>query len=191
MKKKQIWILVGVLAMVLAAAGLGYRALTANQSPLDEAAKPDSSSASASEQEEKPQLPEFTILDMEGNAVKSTAFQGKPTIINFWATWCGYCKDEMPEFEKAFQKYGDQINFVMIDAVDGQRETIELGKQYVADHGYTFPVYFDTEMEAVFSCGVRGFPATLFVNADGEVLLGWPGYLDGETLNDMIESMLK
>lgn len=186
MKKTIVWI--GLLVVVLVLAGAGYSFLSSQQS--EQLLAQTEAKSSTSSEEEPVMLPDFTIIDAEGNLVESSALLGKPTIINFWATWCGYCKKELPDFQTAYETYGDQINFVMIDAVDGTQETVETGKQYVADNGYTFPVYFDTEMEAVISCGVTGFPATLFVSTEGEVLLGWPGYLETEQLNQMIEAML-
>lgn len=186
MKKTIIWI--GLLVVVLVLAGVGYSFLSKQQS--EQLVSQTEAKSSTSSEEEAVMLPDFTVLDAEGNPVESSALLGKPTIINFWATWCGYCKKELPDFQAAYESYGDQINFVMIDAADGKQETVEAGKQYIADNGYTFPVYFDTEMEAVISCGVSGFPATLFVSAEGEVLLGWPGYLETEQLNQMIEAML-
>lgn len=189
MKKTIVWI--AVLAVVLGLAGAGYRLLSSraeNDLPLP--AQSVGQSSGSAQQEEPVMLPDFTVIDAQGNAVTSDSFAGKPTVINFWATWCSYCKQEMPDFQAAYETYGDRINFVMIDAVDGGQETVEAGKQYIADNGYTFPVYFDADMEAVLSCGVTGFPATLFVSAQGEVLLGWPGYLEGAQLDKMLQAML-
>lgn len=185
MKKPILWGAALVLLLVLA--GVGYRMLSARTAlPAVDAAVQGSASSAA----EPVPLPDFTVVDADGNTVSSDSFAGKPTVINFWATWCAYCKKEMPDFQAAYEAYGDRINFVMIDAVDGGQETVEQGRQYVADNGFTFPVYFDTEMEAVLSCGVTGFPATLFVSAGGEVLLGWPGYLENDQLIRMLEAML-
>ena len=54
-------------------------------------------------------LPEFNLIDIDGNEVSSLDLLGKPTIINFWATWCGYCMKEMPDFQTAYETYGDKI----------------------------------------------------------------------------------
>lgn len=183
MKNKKTILLCVALVVILLVASFAYNNLSIqNQPNLNELSNTTS--------EEKSMLPEFTLVDMEGNEVSSLDLLGKPTIINFWATWCGYCIEEMPDFQTAYETYGDKINFVIIDAVDGIQETVEKGKSYIAENGYTFPVYFDTEMEGVISCGVTGFPSTLFVADDGEVLLGWPSYISGDRLMEMAESMI-
>ena len=137
------------------------------------------------------QLPDFKMEDGEGNAVASADFRGKPAVINFWATWCGYCVKEMPDFQTAYETYGDQIEFIMLNATDGQRETKEIADAYIAEHGFTFPVYYDTTFEAVRACGVTGFPVTLFVSADGEVLRGKAGQIEADDLNSTLEAMVK
>lgn len=184
MKNKKTILLVASLIVVLVIASAAYNSLSkGNQPDLKELEQ-------SSEQKEKVMLPEFNLIDINGNEVSSLDLLGKPTIINFWATWCGYCMKEMPDFQTAYETYGDKINFVMIDAVDGKQETEEAGRAYIEEKGYTFPVYFDTQMEGVISCGVTGFPSTLFVSADGEVLLGWPSYLSGDRLMEMAKSMI-
>lgn len=149
----------------------------------------DKSIVLAQKKSDKVMLPEFTLIDMNGNEIFIKDMLGKPTIINFWATWCGYCIEEMPHFQKAYEKYKDKINFIMIDAVDGARETVEIGKNYIEENEYTFPVYFDTKMEAVISCGIVGFPTTLFVSSDGEILLTYSSYLSEDKLMSFLASM--
>lgn len=188
MEKKKTLILVAVLAVVLILAAVAYQFLRSTQG--NDALPSAVQSSTSTQQEQAVQLPSFTIYDPQGQPVQSADFSGKPTVINFWATWCAYCKEELPDFQTAYETYGDRINFVMIDAVDGQRETVALGEAYIAENGYTFPVYFDTDMDAVLSCGVTGFPSTLFVSAQGEILFAWPGYLEGEQLDRLLASML-
>ena len=111
--------------------------------------------------------PDFTVYDAEGNAVKLSGFYGKPLIINFWASWCGPCTMEMPEFQAAYDEYGDEINFVIVNMTDGQRETMEKAQKFLADNGYTFPVYYDTKMDAAAVYGVYSLPTTYFADKDG------------------------
>ena len=114
-------------------------------------------------------VPDFTILDMDGNEVKLSDFFGKPIVLNFWASWCPPCKAELPDFEEACKRYEGKVTFLMVNLTDGKRETVEVAKEYVASQGYTFPVYFDTKYEAAYTYGVSSIPQTYFINADGSL----------------------
>lgn len=111
--------------------------------------------------------PDFTVYDADGNAVKLSDFYGKPLIINFWASWCGPCTMEMPVFQDAYEKYGDEINFVIVNKTDGQRETLESAKKFMEESGYTFPVYYDTDLNASSIYAVYSLPATYYADKDG------------------------
>ena len=112
---------------------------------------------------------DFTVFDGEGNPIDLSDFSGSPVILNFWASWCHYCKLEMPDFEEAFAQYGDDVVFMMIDVADGKRETRESGQAYIDENGYTFPVYFDTGLEAASAYNITGLPTTVFIDADGNI----------------------
>ena len=99
------------------------------------------------ETQETTPAPDFTVLDYDGKEVKLSAFKGKPVVLNFWASWCGPCKSEMPDFNEIYQEYKDQICFMMVNLTDGTQETMEKAKAYVDGQGYSFPVYFDTKSE--------------------------------------------
>ena len=90
---------------------------------------------------EKITAPDFTVLDYNGNEVKLSDFKGKPVVLNFWATWCFYCKEEMPDFNTAYEKYPD-VEFLMLNATDGYQETIESAKEYYEAEGFNFNIYF-------------------------------------------------
>ena len=85
---------------------------------------------------------DFTVTDREGNTVKLSEFFGKPIIINFWATWCGPCKSELPVFDEAYRKYGEGVTFLMVNLTDGYRDTVEAVKAFIEDNDYTFPRIF-------------------------------------------------
>lgn len=125
---------------------------------------------------------DFTVYDTDRNPVKLSDFFGKPIIINFWATWCPHCVDEMPLFEEKFKEYGEDIQFLMIDSVDGVRETEEKGEQFIADNGFTFPVYYDTDGDAATVYAVYSLPTSVFIDKDGEVIAYQPGKLTEEML---------
>lgn len=126
--------------------------------------------------------PDFTVTDEEGNKVKLSDFRGEPVVINFWATWCYYCKVEMPDFNTAFNKYPD-VNFLMVNATDGFRETVSVAKEFIEDSGFDFDVYYDTERSAVNTYGVSSYPLTLFIDKDGNLI----GHISGMTNLETLE----
>ena len=69
-------------------------------------------------------------------------------ILNFWASWCGPCRSEMPEFEQAYAQYGEDIQFVMVNSTDGYQETVDSASEFLAENGYNFPAWYDTDFEA-------------------------------------------
>lgn len=130
--------------------------------------------------------PDFEVLDRSGNAVRLSDFIGKPVVINFWATWCYYCKAEMPDFNKAYENYPD-VQFLMINATDGVRETMDSAKIYIDKSGFSFDVFYDTKLDAVNSYYVTGFPATFFIDKEGRLVARGSGALDYESIVRGIE----
>lgn len=130
--------------------------------------------------------PDFGVIDKDGNAVHLSDFVGKPVIINFWASWCPPCKAEMPDFEAAYQKYGEEIHFLIVNMTDGSRETVTTAKAFIADKGYTFPVYFDVNYEAAYAYGVYSLPATYFLDKDGYLVAYGEGALNADILEQGI-----
>lgn len=134
----------------------------------------------------RPLAPDFTVLDENGNEVRLSDYRGKPVVLNFWATWCYYCKVEMPDFNQAYQKYPD-VQFLMVNATDGVQDTVEGVKAFIEDNGYEFDVFFDTEYNAVYAYHITGFPATFFINENGYLITRASGRLNAESLERGIE----
>lgn len=138
----------------------------------------------------QPQVADFTALDAQGNEVALYDFIGKPIVLNFWATWCGPCMREMPEFQQAYLDYQDQVQFVMVNMTDGAYETVEGVQAFLQEQGYTFPVLFDTQAQAATVYQVYSIPTTCFISADGQLVSRKVGTLSAQALQTGIDSIL-
>ena len=188
MNKKVLLILCLTLVLVLVGAGALYNALAgtvqlgglattpAETEPATEATEiPEQTTEEPNEETTQPTepfyaAPDFTMLDRDGNWVNLSDFVGKPIILNFWASWCGPCKSEMPDLQKFYEKYGEDIHFILVNCTDGSRETVDTAKAFLAMSGYTFPVYFDTTSMGAYTYGASSIPLTYFIDAEGNLV---------------------
>jgi len=182
-----------ILGIILFAAFLGiayfaYAALSSNYKTNNE----NLAEKSTSQQEvKKIPAPDFTVFDAQGNKVKLSDFAGQPVVLNFWASWCPPCKAEMPIFNEVYADSKNDIVFLMIDLVDGQRETQAKGQQYVDDQGFSFPIYFDNDQEAGSAYKISAIPTTLFIDSDGNIVSSNQGAINKEALISGIDSIKK
>ena len=134
--------------------------------------------------------PDFTVLDNDGNTVRLSEKFGKPIVINFWATWCPPCKQELPDFDKLCKEYGDRVVFMMVNLTDGYRDTVDGTKRFVSGKGYTFPVYFDTKDNAASAYNVSSIPQTTFIDAKGNIYTTRIGAMNEATLRIYLNALL-
>ena len=135
--------------------------------------------------------PDFKVLDMDGQEVQLSDLFGQRILINFWATWCPPCRAELPYFEEAYQEYGDDIVFLMVDLTDGSQETVEGVKDFCAENGYSFPVYYDTEFSAVYAYSIDAIPQTYAIGSDGNVLMNQVGSMSKARLKEFTDALLR
>lgn len=186
---KKVIILI-LLAVLLVALMGGASALYDKLGPevgtqqLDTQQAPDSTGETA---EELSFAPDFTVYDKDGNPVRLADYIGKPVVLNCWASWCGPCQMEMPDFEEKYKELGENIQFLMVNMTDGSRETVDSAAGFIADKGYTFPVFYDTDQDVAMTYGVYSLPTTFFIDAQGHAVAQATGAIDSATLQKGID----
>ena len=154
---------------------------------IPEGESTEAAGTSANEEPEDIIAPDFEVIDKEGNPVKLSSFFGKPIVLNFWASWCGPCQSEMPDFNEKYAELGGDVHFVMVNMTDGGHETVETASAFIEKNGYDFPVLFDTKSEAAMTYGAYSLPTSFFINAEGHVIAQAVGAIDAATLQKGID----
>lgn len=160
----------------------------------DSSAAEQNNSAAGSSDGEIPVLPalDFELTDQYGNTHTLEDYKGKTIFLNFWATWCGPCRMEMPDIQKIYETYdteGDEALVVLGVAAPnyGQEGSEEDITAFLEENGYTYPVLMDTEAELFSGYGIYSFPTTFMIDKDGNVF----GYITGMLTEDMMHSIIK
>ena len=187
--KLMIWVL--AFAVTIVGAYVLYNRLSSEVNVGGIATTPQVVEDPTGATEEKgSEAPDFTVYDLEGNAHKLSDFRGKPVLLNFWASWCGPCQMEMPDFQKYYESHGDKVNFVIVNLTDGQQETVESASAFIAEKGYTFPVYYDTDIDAAVKYGVSAVPVSYFIDAEGYFVAWAQGALTADMLQQGMDMLL-
>lgn len=175
-KRNVIFIIIGLIILI-AGASIFYNSQTkeeTNQNPNEYIPAID-----------------FNVQNQNGtNTFLSDFKDGKLIVINFWSSQCGPCVQEMPDFQRLYDDYKDKVHFVMIDSIGALGETKEMGKNFISQNGYSFPVYYDVNKNAQQEYGVRSFPTTYLINEDFEITKGGAGMINYTILSEAIEEEL-
>jgi thiol-disulfide isomerase/thioredoxin len=168
---------VSVLALVLAS-GL---ALPAFASGADDPLVPKDKRKSA---------PKLALRDIEGQKHQLSDLKGKAVVVNFWATWCGPCKAEMPEFTKVHAEYRDRgVEF--IGAANEARSDRKKVEEFVRHLEIKFPIWLEASIDHLEAFGVGpGLPATVVVDAQGRIAARIKGVTDAAQLRSLLDRIL-
>jgi peroxiredoxin len=112
--------------------------------------------------------PDFSLEDLNGKKVGLKQFRGKIILLNFWATWCGPCKEEMPGLEILHQRFKEK-NFVLL-TISVDYEGIGPVREFINRHQYTFPVLLDPKCETLDLLEVKGIPTTFVIDKKGKMV---------------------
>lgn len=112
--------------------------------------------------------PDFGLETLTGKQVKLSEFRGKKVFLNFWATWCGPCKIEMPEMEKFKEAYGDKVEIIAVTAT-GPNNSAKDVRDFLDQGNFTFTVLIDDQMTVHQKYQTRALPTTYFIGTDGTI----------------------
>lgn len=135
--------------------------------------------------------PDFTLAELNGTDVTLSAMHGKVVLLNFWATWCGACRSEMPSLESLYRNFRSYREFAVLTVSVDQRGKSAVA-QFMASNGYDFPVLLDSGNAMSSAYGVRGLPSTFVIGRDGQIIWNCAGALDwsNPTIRDALQKLL-
>ena len=134
---------------------------------------------------------EFTIYDKDGKKVSISDYKGRPVIINFWASWCVPCKNEIPYFKNIQKEYGEEVEVLMVNITDNVKETKERALEYIEKSDLKdMNVLFDLDEDASKKYKLVGLPSTLFLTENGKVMNEHLGLMDEEELKKNVNKLL-
>ena len=187
MKKKVniiIWI-IAICAIMIAA----YTFYSKNKTTNPIVQQPENNTTTQSTQNSKSIAPDFNLKDLNGKSEKLSDYKGKIVILNFWAVWCKYCKQEMPDLNELNKELGKDNEAVII-AVDAQ-ESSDTVKNYLSSNDINLKVLLDQDGSVSQTYGVTGFPTTFIINKDGSLYTYIPGLTNKETLLQILDKIKK
>jgi len=134
--------------------------------------------------------PDFAVPLQGGKVFRLSAARGKVVFINFWATWCPPCREELPTMEQLWRQHRDDPFVLLAVSIDAEPTAVG---PFVAQHGFTFPVGLDPAMQLAAAYRVRGLPASFILDREGRMaaLALGPRVWDSDAANALIEGMVR
>jgi thiol-disulfide isomerase/thioredoxin len=130
---------------------------------------------------------DFSIQDISGRSVQLSDHRGRVVLVNFWATWCSPCRDEMPILQDYYLDHKDE-GFVLVGVnVSGRPQEVAT---FVEEAGYVFPIWLDPPGNVLIDLGVNGLPASLLVDEEGRLREQWVGPLSPPLLEAEVTPLI-
>lgn len=135
--------------------------------------------------------PNFTLEDADGKSVSLSDYRGKAVVLNFWASWCPSCVNEMPDINALSQQFKQtgEAELLSINLTDGQRETKDIAMKYLKDNNFDMHVLFDTQNKANDAYKIYYIPDTIVIDKDGIVRKAFVGETNKEAILEVLKGL--
>ena len=134
---------------------------------------------------------DFTLTDQFGNTHTLDQYKGKTILLNFWATWCGPCRSEMPDLQAVYEDYGNNEKDLVVLGVAapnlGQEGSAEDITAFLEENGYTYPTLMNEDASLFYSYGISSFPTTFMIDKNGNVY----GYIMGAQSREVFDNIIQ
>ena len=181
--------------------------VSSSQTQQEEPADPGVSQEEEEQPQEEPEetdpdavmAPDFALTDQYGEVHTLADYEGKTIFLNFWATWCGPCRSEMPDIQALYEDWEENSGDVIVLGVAnpsseenpyGQDGTQEEITAFLEENGYTYPVLMDTTGTLFSQYGITAFPTTFMIASDGTVFGYVPGAIDRSIMDSIVEQTI-
>jgi thiol-disulfide isomerase/thioredoxin len=133
------------------------------------------------------QAPDFALLRADGSTLQLSDLQGKPVFLNFWATWCTFCIEEMPDMQRIAEEFDGQIVVLGLNAGD----SIPDGAAYAERLGVAYELAYDTDLQVTEGYRVRAMPTSYFLDASGQISDAHFGFMTYDDMLSKVEALLE
>lgn len=134
---------------------------------------------------------DFTLTDQFGNTHTLDQYKGKTILLNFWGTWCGPCRSEMPDLQAVYEDYGNNEKDLVVLGVAapnlGQEGSAEDITAFLEENGYTYPTLMNEDASLFYSYGISSFPTTFMIDKNGNVY----GYIMGAQSREVFDNIIQ
>lgn len=133
--------------------------------------------------------PNFKLTTFDDEVIELSALKGKKVILNFWASWCGPCKAEMPHMQNYYENYAeeDNVEIVAVNMTTQERRGLTGIEEFIADYELTFPTPLDKEGDVIIDYGVVTIPTTYILGTNGRLEQKVVGPMDEKTIRKLVE----
>lgn len=197
MKIRMCFVVIPVILFISGCNGVTNKQQTSAETvkPAQDTSTSDGSRAEVSEiikissegDDQAQKAANFILPDLDGNLIRFSDLKGKVIILDFWATWCPPCRDELPHFKSLYQQYQDQGLEIVGIALD--QGGVRVVKPFIEDNKITYTILISNQEVTEAYGGIRGIPTTFIIDRQGRIIEKYVGYRDKEVFESAIKQL--